>query len=73
MRSVFLNLLGELNQSELLNLGDLGSGLVAQGAAAPVLADLVVSIIVVSFDHFDQLVKIALVTGLNLNIDILKS
>ena len=61
-----LDLHGGLLDLCLLNLGNLGSGLGAQRATAPVLPDLIEPLVVVGLDSLDQLVQGAAVVGLNL-------
>ena len=65
-RNTFLDLHGELLSLGLLDLGDLGGGLVAQRAASPVLLDLLATLVVVSLDGLDQLVQRGPVVRLDL-------
>ncbi len=52
----------------LLELGDLGQGLVAQTGASPVLADLFGPLVEVGLHGLYQLVQGTLILGLNLRI-----
>ena len=61
-----LDLHGGLLDLSLLNLGNLGSGLGAKRATAPVLPDLIEPLIVVGLDSLDQLVQGGAVVGLDL-------
>ena len=61
-----LDLHGGLLDLCLLNLGDLSSGLGAQRATAPVLPDLIESLVVVGLDSLNKLVQGAAVIGLDL-------
>ena len=64
-----LSLHGCLLGPGLLQLGDLGSALGAQGATAPVLPDLLEPVVVVGLDGLDQLGQGASVIGVNLTTE----
>ena len=64
-----LDLHGGLLELGLLNLGDLGGGLGAEGATAPVLPDLLSPLVVVGLHGLDQLVQRGAVIGLDLETE----
>ena len=62
----YLSLHGGLLGPGLLQLGDLGGALGAQGATAPVLPDLLEPVVVVGLNGLDQLGQGASVIGVDL-------